>query len=390
MIVYVMDDARDARQPAPMKYRDGASTMSSSDPSLILSALETQLGGVIAAPATNFPTLADAVQRVRMLETVIETVPVGVVVAEAPSGRIILGNRQMEDLVGHPIIHSADIASYGEWIAFHADGTRVAPEEWPLSQVIRGISDESELDVLYQRGDGERRWMRVIARPVRDADGQLIAAAVAVVDIDDERQLQSQQQVVIGELNHRAKNLIAVIKSIVSQTLRREQVDGSVIEKVSDRLDAYARAHAQMMALAGHTASVEEIARETLRVGIDDGRILIAGPHCLLPERTALALSMAFHELATNAVKHGALSVSTGTVSLEWSIANADNGQNLTMRWAESGGPIPKPPSSEAAKGFGSVVIDRALTMQSRGTVRIDYPADGMRWTFTAPLASDH
>lgn len=338
--------------------------------------------------AESFASLAEAVQRVRMLEAMIETVPVGVVVAEAPSGRIIMGNRQMEALVGHPIIHSADIAGYGEWVAFHADGSRVEPEEWPLSQVIRGERSEGELEVQYQQSDGTRRWMRVIARPIHDGAGQLVAASVAVVDIDEERRLQSQQQVVIGELNHRAKNMVGVIKSIVAQTLRRERVEGVVIGKVSDRLDAYARAHAQLTALPGHDASVEEIARATLRGGIDDGRIHVAGPHCLLAERTAMALSMAFHELATNAVKHGALSVPNGMVQLVWSIAETERDRTLTMCWTETGGPTPKAPRNEAAKGFGSIVIDRALAMQSRGTVSIEYLPSGMRWTFTAPLAT--
>ncbi len=358
------------------------------DPIASLDLLQRQLPASLLGETQSFASLAEAVQRVRMLEAMIETVPVGVVVAEAPSGRIILGNRQMEALVGHPIIHSTGVDGYAEWIAHHADGSRVQPDEWPLSIVVRGAREESELDVLYQRGDGTRRWMRVIGRSVRDGAGQLVAAAVAVVDIDDERRLQGQQQVVIGELNHRAKNMIAVIKSIVAQTLRREQVASTVIEKVADRLDAYARAHAQLTALAGHGASVAEIARETLRGGIDDGRIRINGPHCLVPERTAMALSMAFHELATNAVKHGALSVPTGAVQLDWLIAPVTNGHQLTMCWAESGGPTPKAPSNEAAKGFGSIVIDRALAMQSRGTVTIEYPPAGMRWTFTAILTA--
>lgn len=356
------------------------------DPTASLELLQQHLPESLIDGSSSFVSFADAVQRVRMLEAMIETVPVGVVIAEAPSGRILLGNRQMEALVGHKIIHSADIEGYAEWIAFHADGTRVAASDWPLAQVIAGLTDEAELDVQYQRGDGSRRWMRVIARPVRDGAGKLIAAAVAALDIDAERQLQSEQQVVIGELNHRAKNMMAVIKSIVAQTLRREQVDTMVIEKVGDRLDAYARAHAQLTALAGHAASVEEIAREILRGGIDDGRIQMAGPHCLLPERTAMALSMAFHELATNAVKHGALSVPQGSVQLHWSIATAPHGQTLSMHWQEQGGPAPQAPQSEAAKGFGSIVIDRALAMQSRGTVTIDYPTEGLRWSFTAPL----
>lgn len=356
------------------------------DPDLTLALLQRQLPNALDATSDSFAPLADATRRMRMLEAMIETVPVGVVVAEAPSGRIILGNRQMEALVGHPIIHSSSIDAYADWVAYHADERRVQPHEWPVARIIRDGLSEAELDVLYQCGDGTRRWMRVFARPVMDGDGALIGSAVAMINIDDERRAHSQQQVVIGELNHRAKNMIAVIKSIVGQTLRREQVSSTVIDKVSDRLDAYARAHAQLTALAGHSATVEDIAAETLRVHIDEGRIKVRGPHCLLPERTAMALSMAFHELATNAMKHGSLAAPGGTVQLDWSVEDGGGDRNVSMCWQEQGGPAIAPPATDAPKGFGSIVIDRALTMQARGKVTISYPPIGLRWTFTAPL----
>jgi two-component sensor histidine kinase len=193
--------------------------------------------------------------------------------------------------------------------------------------------------------------------------------------------------VLIGELNHRAKNMLAVIKSIVGQTLRREQVDVAIIEKMSDRLDAYARAHTQLTSLAGEGADVTDIAQQTLGVAIAEGRIALNGPHCLLPERTALALSMAFHELATNATKYGALSASAGAVDLSWSLTGDGAHPLLTMIWQERGGPVPIAPAKDAQLGFGSLVIDRALAMQARGKVTIDYPPEGMRWTFVAPLA---
>ncbi len=356
------------------------------DPDMTLTLLQRHLPDALSATHESFASLAEATRRVRMLEAMIETVPVGVVVAEAPSGRIILGNRQMEILVGHPIIHSSSIDAYAAWVAHHADGRQVQPSEWPIARVIREGLDQSELDVLYQRGDGTARWMRVVAQPVKDGDGSMIGAAVAMIDIDDEHRMHGQQQLVIAELNHRAKNLIAVVKSIVGQTLRREQVSAMVIDKVSDRLDAYARAHAQLTALAGHSATVEEIARETLRGHIDEGRITVRGPHCLLPERTAMALSMAFHELATNAMKHGSLAANGGAVRLEWSVDQEAERRMLSMRWQEHGGPAPTAPASDAQKGFGSIVIDRALTMQARGKVAITYPATGLLWHFVAPL----
>jgi two-component sensor histidine kinase len=360
--------------------------MANSEPSLMLDALQARLADMLSDPAESFPSLAEAARRVRMLEATLETVPVGVIVAEVPSGRIILANREMEKLTGHPVIYSGSIEDYDGWVAYHADGSLVEVDQWPLSRVIRDNLDSATMDFDYQRGDGTRRWMRAYARPVHDGSGVMIGATVAMIDIDEEKRRGDVQQVLIGELNHRAKNMLGVIKSIVGQTLRRENVDSAIIEKMSDRLDAYARAHTQMTSLAGNGAEVADIARQTLGVAIDEGRVSISGPSCQLPERTALALSMAFHELATNATKHGALSVAKGNVTLEWTIQQDGKTPKLSMIWQELGGPTPIAPESEAQKGFGSIVIDRALTMQARGKVQIDYPPQGMRWIFTAPL----
>jgi PAS domain S-box-containing protein len=361
--------------------------MANSEPSLMLDALQARLADMLADPAESFPTLAEAARRVRMLEATLETVPVGVIVAEVPSGRIILANKEIERLTGHPILYSGAIEDYDGWVAYHADGSRVENDQWPLSRVIREGLDSATMDFDYERGDGSRRWMRAFARPVYDGDGAMIGATVAMIDIDEEKRRGDVQQVLIGELNHRAKNMLAVIKSIVGQTLRREHVDGAIIEKMSDRLDAFARAHTQFTALAGREAEVADIAEQTLGVAIAEGRIKVSGPSCRLPERTALALSMAFHELATNATKYGALSAAKGSVELSWSVAQDKDPGHLTMIWQERGGPVPIAPASEAQKGFGSIVIDRALAMQARGKVTIDYPPEGMRWSFSAPLA---
>jgi PAS domain S-box-containing protein len=363
----------------------GASTVSTSDPSLSLDALQAQLSAMLDAPSSAFPSLSEATRRVRILETTLETVPVGVVVAEVPSGQILFANRHVQKLAGHADIYSANIGEYERWVGYHANGQRVRTREWPLARVIAEGLPSAELDFQHERTDGSRLWLRAIARPIRSGDGAMIGAAVALIDIDQEHRQNDVQRLVIGELNHRAKNMMAVIKSIVGQTLRREQVSADIVEKVSDRLDAYARGHAQLNAQPDRSAALGDIAAETLRGAIEDGRIELSGPVVAMPERTGLALAMAFHELATNAVKYGALSTPDGRVSLDWSLSGKGDGRMVTMRWIERGGPPPVAPAAEADKGFGHMVIDRALTMQTRGTVTVAYPPEGFCWTFTAP-----
>jgi two-component sensor histidine kinase len=357
--------------------------MSNSEPSLLLDALEARMADMLAEPESSFPSLIEATQRIRMLENAIGNVPVGVLIAEFPSGKIIFANSQLEALVGVSIGQGRNVKINKGWIGYHADGRQVEPHEWPLPKVLTTGCAEAELDFFFEG----RRWLRSKARPIISGDGTIIGAAVAVIDIDEEHRRSDVQDLVISELNHRAKNMLAVIKSIVGQSLRRENVDSAIVEKMSDRLDAYARAHTQLTAARGQGAEVANIARQTLGLAIDEGRIAISGPSCLLPERTALALSMAFHELATNATKYGALSVPVGVVTVDWSVGQQDSRPVLTMIWQEQGGPRPTTPTGETRKGFGSIVIDRALTMQARGKVTIDYPPEGLRWTFVAPLA---
>lgn len=351
-----------------------------------LAQLERALFSILSPDATGLSSIEDAARRVRLLGAMLETVPVGVAVAEAPSGRIIMGNGNLEALVGHPIIHSENVDDYGAWISYHADGRRVESREYPLSRVIRDGADRVEMDVHYQCGDGIRRWRRIIGSPVLDDNGDMFAATIAVIDIENERQAQDQQDVMIGELNHRVKNMFAVVQSVVTQTLRNENVDVDVQEKIAARIDAHARAHAQLLSLRGAMANVEEIAREVLGSFIDDGRIHVDGSRVDLNERSAMALSMAFFELSTNAQKYGALTSANGRVNIHWHVEpgrRENDGNMLHLHWVESGGP---PPQVSADKGFGSLVLDRALAMQTRGKVHIDYPDTGLVWKLTAPL----
>lgn len=121
------------------------------------------------------------------LRTIVETVPVGIVLAELPSGRIVSGNSYVESLLGHPVLPSADIDSYDEWVSYHADGTRVDGHEYPLARMVMNGEENPSIEVHYQRGDGTRAWIRIMGRPVRDAHGKLIGGVVALVDVDTER-----------------------------------------------------------------------------------------------------------------------------------------------------------------------------------------------------------
>ncbi|WP_431271056.1 PAS domain S-box protein [Dankookia sp. P2] len=138
----------------------------------------------VSARVAAARALAESEARLR---TIVETVPVGLVMAELPSGRIIGGNAFVETLLRHPVLHSPDVDSYDEWVSYHADGSRVAGHEYPLARMVLAGEEAPSIEVHYQRGDGTRAWMRIMGRPVRDADGRLVGGVVALVDVDGER-----------------------------------------------------------------------------------------------------------------------------------------------------------------------------------------------------------
>lgn len=320
-------------------------------------------------------------QRLRQFEAALDLVPVGVVLADT-NGRIVLGNSRVEEMVGHPVLHSEDVDSYDEWISFHEDGRRVESQDYPLSRVIRDGEDEASIDVHYQRGDGGRFWMRILGRPVTDEDGNRTGAAVALIDIEEERRLLAQHKVLIGELNHRVKNAFTVVKSIVSQSLRKGNVPLGLRQTIDERLDAYSQAHAKLVSSTWDHASIRTLAKDVVEP-IAGERAKIEGPTVDLPSRQALALSMAFYELATNALKYGSLSVPDGQVDLSWAISTDGDHDHLTIDWVEKKGP---PATEPGDKGFGSFIIDRALAMETSGHVKTDYSKQGFRWKLVMPV----
>ncbi len=128
--------------------------------------------------------------REAQLRTILESAPVGIVLADLPSGRIVEGNGYIQAMLKHPVLPSPDIDSYDEWISYHADGRRVSGHEYPLARMVLHGEEAPEIEVHYQRGDGTRAWTRIMGRTVRDDAGQLVGGVVALVDVDAERRAQ--------------------------------------------------------------------------------------------------------------------------------------------------------------------------------------------------------
>ncbi len=320
------------------------------------------------------------------LRAVLDTVPVGILFAAAPSGRIIGGNRRLEEIFRHPVLPSPDADSYGEWVAFHADGRRVEPHEYPLSRIIRGGVEHAALECHYQRGDGTRVWIEIVGVPMRDGEGRLTGGVVAVADVDDRRKAEAHQELLNHELSHRMKNLLAMVQAIAASTLRGATDIDAAREVLGSRLVALGKAHDVLLGGAAESAPLSAVVREGVGVHEAAGtRIAFLGPEVDIGGKAALSLALTLHELTTNAVKYGALSRPDGRVSLVASLVEAEAGPNLRIAWTESGGPPVVPPSR---KGFGSRLIERGLTAQVGARLALDYPRAGATCVIEAPLAN--
>ncbi len=199
------------------------------------------------------------------------------------------------------------------------------------------------------------------------------------------RRDEERQRLLMGELDHRVKNLLATVQSVARQTFRSSGADHSTIEMFNRRLAAIADAHALLMRGVEQSASLTELVAVAIKpFDVEKpSRFAVSGPDLVLNSRAALALGMALHELCTNAVKYGSLSADTGRVSITWRLEDMIDHPLLDLCWQEIGGPpVIKPEKS----GFGSLMIERILATQIEGKVQMHFAEDGLTARLRAPV----
>ena len=247
---------------------------------------------------------------------------------------------------------------------------------------IAKTTGRAENERWHVRKDGSRFWGSGVMLPIEiDRKGHVIKI---FRDRTDNRLAEERQHVLINELNHRVKNTLATVQAMASQTLRGSSVAHDISESFEARLLALANGHDVLTQQNWQGGDLREIARIALGpFCTDDERVHINGPSFYVKPKVALALTMAFHELATNATKYGALSNGSGRIEIAWTIDQSAS--RLRLRWAESGGP---PVATPSRKGFGSRLIERSLAGELDAEARIEYALSGVVCTINAPIAT--
>ncbi len=251
---------------------------------------------------------------------------------------------------------------------------------------FEGLSN-SGAEVLYRRKDGSEFWAVVFISPVRDEDGDIVQYFASLVDLTSQKENEVQLRMLIDELNHRVKNTLSTVQSIVRQTLRASSDPRTIRDSIESRLFALSRSHDLLTREKWESAGLHDIVHDAMEPYVVSGdrtdRIVITGENIRFMPKAAMALGIAFNELATNAVKYGALANEAGSILIEWATETAPAGQRLVLKWREKDGPRVTPP---AHKGFGSRVIERGLAHELAGSAHLDYRPDGLVCTMSIPV----
>jgi PAS domain S-box-containing protein len=242
---------------------------------------------------------------------------------------------------------------------------------------------------IFAGDTGEPIWVHLTVSPIQTGDDPAYLL-ILISDIgdrkaaeDEQRHYQGQQRLLINELNHRVKNTLATVQSMAAQTLKTEPDPLIAFEKFEARLLGLSRVHDVLTQESWHGADLRAVADRALAPFAEvASRIALDGPSVWLAPGGALTMALIFHELATNALKYGALSCDTGRVALGWTY---DPGRRLLqLHWRETGGPAVLPPTR---RGFGSRLIERSLRGELQGSATMDYRPEGLACAMIATLS---
>jgi PAS domain S-box-containing protein len=292
---------------------------------------------------------------------------------------VFLVSRRMAAITGIPA---------GEMPADNSDALDVFvhPDDLAAVQAHKALIRETgaahEFEMRHIRpDDGRIVWLRVTGIVAPGPDGQPAGLTGIVQDITQSKLEEEQRQVLMAELDHRVKNVLATVQSLAIQTARRTTSLEVFLQNFSGRLKAMGSANELLTAARWRGAAIDHLAAAELGA-LAPGQTAWEGPELFLTPRAANALALGLHELAANAVKFGALSVETGRVNLRWARCS-DGGFELT--WTETGGPTVVPPTR---RGFGAVLLEDVTSRELNGETAIDYRPSGVQAKLRAGAAA--
>jgi PAS domain S-box-containing protein len=235
-----------------------------------------------------------------------------------------------------------------------------------------------------RRGPSGDTWLSVSGMPVFDGAGRFQGYRGVGSDISEKKRAEEHRDLLVAELSHRVNNTLAVVQAFATQTGARITTVPEFLEIFRGRLRALATGHTLVTEAKWGAASFVDLTRVALEPYLGDGRLHLDIEDVILMPELALTLTLAFHELATNSCKFGALSATAGRVTLTARRVSGESGDELQVTWCEQGGPSVEPPEQP---GFGTKLLVRALEYQHDGQAELDWREEGLVYRVTVPLA---
>lgn len=331
--------------------------------------------------------------RAQELEVVLGAVPAAIWFAHDPDCTEVTGNSFASDILrlSNPVANmsktAADTTNVDHFTVFDTKGEEILPQDLPVQRAARG-EEVRNFEEYIRFQDGSSVSLLGNATPLFDKQGQVRGSVAAFIDISDRKRAEARERLLSREVDHRAKNVLAVVQAIVQLT-QATSTDG-FRKTLAGRIQSLARTHSLLAENRWEGVELRRLLHDELApFGSGDSlstgalRFTIKGPEVMLKPAAAQALALVFHELATNAVKYGALSVPEGRIAVRWSLTGKGEAARLTLIWEESDGPDVQPP---AQSGFGWTVIHASVEEQLDGTMSTDWRSSGLSVEMGFPL----
>jgi two-component system CheB/CheR fusion protein len=344
----------------------------------------TDITQISAAEAQIAKLTADLTERISELETLLDLVPVGVMITDG-GGRVLINNYGAR-LLGQTVNHRGLTAP----AAFRLiEGKKeLIGDEQPLERARATGKAVPGWQGQLMNGAGHAVHVMISATPLL-ADNQVVRGAIAaIVDITAHKQAEEHQRVLLDELQHRVKNILATVGSLATRMSRTTQTMEEFHTAFLSRIGSMGRVHDLLVGSAWKGASLRSLILAAIEPYTNSAgtNVSMTGPEVILLADTAAAMGMVLNELATNASKYGSLSVAEGSVDIAWRLITGTGEQAIQLVWVEKNGPPVKPDSSV---GFGTGLITRSVQYELGGSVSLVFEPSGLRCTIEFPLAQN-
>ena len=340
---------------------------------------------ITAAEAKISQLTHDLRNRVESLKILLDLVPVGIFIAEDPERpEQVQVNRYGARLLGDDGDRKGPIETAVVWRLMV--GNRELPsEEQPLHRALRTGVLVPSFEGRLLRADDSAVDVMASATPLFDENGRPRGAIAAIVDISSLKQAEADQEALVQEMQHRVKNILATVSSLASRMLANHPSNDDFATAFMARLRAMGAAHELLSAGKWQTVSLRALARIALEPYLNRAKsnVTLVGPDVDLDSRAVATLSMAFHELATNAAKYGALSSREGRVEVSWRVDGNAKEKQVEISWQESKGPAI---TGSQEDGFGANFVKRSIAYELNGTVEMSYEPSGFKAEIAFPL----